>query len=139
MALRRAARLAACTLALAVVHGGPSAFASSAPIVRLAGTGTPGTYLDPQNKTGAQDALGVTFEYAGGLGAAGSGHVVYLTDPDYRDNRIFRIDGSSMFLVAGNGDYGSDGDGSPATSHGTTSPTGVAPYGIGAVRFTGHF
>jgi hypothetical protein len=90
--LRRAA--IAVALSLAVV---PSAAASTAPIVRLAGTGTPGIYAG-----NALPALQTSFSYAEALSFIGYGQLAF-TDPV--DNRVLWV-GNSVNPVAGNGQSG---------------------------------
>ena len=121
---RGAAWIAACALLLLAV---PSASASTAPIVRLAG-GSPGQFAPPSPATAPQPALGVTFENADGVAwdhTLGTSDV-YFTDNSYHDNRVFHLTDAGLSLFAGNGNQIAS-DNVPASA-GIAEPTGVAPY-----------
>ena len=124
----RHALAGACALALALPA---TTFAGSAPIERLAGTGTPALYQAANPAGSEQPAFATPFRYADGVGFdAGNG--VYFADP--LDNRVFRIQSGSLILVAGDGSTTTTNGN--AKTNGAPSPTGVALYGIGALRFT---
>jgi PKD domain len=101
---------------------------SKAPIVRLAGTGTPGAF------SGGGNALQTTFMNADGVAWSlnpGS-HDIYFTDNI--SNRVYFLSGTTMGLFAGSGSANtSNGDTNLA---GIPSPTGVAPYSNGVDNMT---
>jgi hypothetical protein len=131
------ARLAGVALALvaAALNATPAlaglpvpATPSKAPIVRLAGTGSPGAF------TGGGNALQTTFMNADGVAwALNPGtHDIYFTDNV--SNRVYYVTGTSLGLFAGSGSpNASDGD---AWAAGIPSPTGVAPYNNGVNNMT---
>ena len=88
-------------------------------ITTIAGTTTPGTSGDGGPATAAflSNPRGVAVDAAGD---------VYVAD--YGNNRVRRIDGATGVIttVAGNGAFGTAGDGGPATSANLSGPVGVA-------------
>jgi hypothetical protein len=123
--LRRAAIAVALSLAVA-----PSAAASTAPIVRLAG-GLPGQFVPPSPATSPQPPLGVKFSNADGVAwdHSAASNNVYFTDNHYGDNRVFYLTDAGLSLFAGNGSQIAT-DNVPASA-GIPEPTGVAPYDQG--------
>jgi hypothetical protein len=130
---RHTAWIAVCVLFLVAVPSASaglplSASASKAPIVRLAGTGTPGAF------SGGGNALQTTFMNADGVAWSlnpGS-HDIYFTDNI--SNRVYFLSGTTMGLFAGSGSANtSDNDTNLA---GIPSPTGVAPYSNGVDNMT---
>ncbi|HEY5922374.1 MAG TPA: DUF4215 domain-containing protein, partial [Kofleriaceae bacterium] len=92
-------------------------------ISTIAGTGSPGSSVDGIPATSA--ALGTIWSIAvDGL------RNVYITD----GNRIRRISANGFITtVAGNGVFGSSGDGGPAVVAALANPSGVAVDGLGNI------
>ena len=87
-------------------------------ITTVGGNGTLGCAGDGGPAAGAElsDPAGVAVDVAGNL---------YIAD--YHNYRIRRVDASgTISTVAGNGAYGYDGDGGPATAASFSDPAGVA-------------
>src|SRR3954451_20338580 len=117
MALRVAALVCA-----AVFVTSTSAWASNAPLVRVAGTGSPAAYVASSPPGQPQPATRTPFQNADGIIWDQKTHKILFAD--YRDNRIFQVDGDQLTLVAGNGS-GSWSDNGDALQAALTSPTGI--------------
>ncbi|GAB3625896.1 Serine/threonine-protein kinase PknD [Pandoraea terrae] len=104
---------------------------TSGTITTIAGTGTSGFSGDGGAATGAQLAApqGVAVDAAGN---------VYIADRD--NSRIRKVDTSGIITtMAGNGTYGSSGDGGAATSAQLASPQAVAADAAGNVYIADDF
>jgi hypothetical protein len=88
-------------------------------ITTVAGDGTPGYSGDGGPATSAQlnGPLGVALDASGNL---------FIADDDNNAIREVNAQTGDITTVAGNGDWGSSGEGGPATSAELSDPTGVA-------------
>ena len=128
--------LLACLFALCFAG---SAWASTAPIVRLAGTGAGGLYVDATPVTAARPALSTSFGFADGIvydsQQNGAHEFVFV---DRSSNRLLRVDDNgNLVLFAGSGVPGGAVEDPDRYEADLAMPQGIAEnVGIGGYRVT---
>jgi len=94
-------------------------------ISTIAGTGVAGL-------GGAGSATGVNLNSPTGIAVDTAGNLYFA---DTGNNRVCKISGGALTVVAGTGEVGNSGDGASATSAKLNHPTGVAVSGDGATIY----
>jgi hypothetical protein len=112
--LQRAALVLALCLA-----GAANASASTAPIVRLIGTGAPAVF-----QGSGIPALQASFSYVEALSADAGNYDLVFTDP--LDNRVVAFSGGNVGVLAGDGTAGTSANGTSITSAVVPRPEAVS-------------
>ena len=117
-----ASRFAALACAAFLLAASADAMGSTAPIVRIAGTGSPAAYVATSPPGQPQPATQTPFQNANGIVWDQKTHRVLFVDSV--DNRVFEISNGQLVLVAGNGSSSWSDNGDPLQAA-IVNPTGI--------------